>query len=476
MARTKILASLGPASFDKIEELIEAGVVGFRFNMAHIKPEDYEFRGSLAKKIKSFDEKVFLSADLEGPKIRLGYFESLNISTGDEISIVPSSIYQLSNSTYQRKVAPIQFEELYKYVKEGNALLVDDGKVGLRVKGIDNRDKVINCIVEYGEVLKSRKGVNLPGIRIPLPTFSQNDPSHIKFLIENDFDFVFLSYTRTAKAMLELGELLKGTGIKKGGKPENGEGTDNLEEIIRDSDIMMVPRGDWGMEVGVKKIPAFQKKAIEECNKSGKPVITATQMAESMMVSRELTRPESTDIFNSCLDGTDITMLSGETSEGKYPVETVRAMNGVLEEAEAYLFDERSGINLGEKLCNLLIREDNPADSISKMVYDAAKSPIIKAIIVPTSTGYTARMIARFRMEKPIIAVTYNEKVKRQLNAVWGVTPLLTKQTGENEVVENAINLAKEKGYVKTGESVIITAGVGKSGKGSTNMVRIERV
>ena len=470
MARTKILASLGPASFDKIEELIEAGVAGFRFNMAHkFNPdctieEDYEIKGKSAKKIKSLDENVFLSADLEGPKMRLGYFEPLNIRTGDEIYIVPSSIYHPSNSTYLGKVVPIQFEELYKYIKEGNALLVDDGKIGLRVKGIDNRDKVINCIVEYGEVLKSRKGVNLPGLRIPLPTFSENDPSHIKFLIENDFDFVFLSYTRTAKAMLELRELLEGTGILPGGKPENEEGTDNLEEIINEVDIMMVPRGDWGMEVGVENVPAFQKRTIERCNILGKPVATATQMAESMMESREMKRSESTDIFNSSLDGTDITMLSGETSIGKYPVETVRAMNKVLEKAEEYLFDERSGVNLGETL-NKLIKEESIADTISKAVYTLSKNSRINAILVPT-----------FRTKKPIIAVAYNEKVKRQLNAVWGVTPLLTKQTGENSVVENSINLAKEKGYIKTGDSVIVTAGVGKSGKGSTNMVRIERV
>lgn len=477
MARTKILATLGPASFDKIEELIEAGVDGFRNNMAHIKPEDYEYMGSLIKKIKSLNENIFLSADLEGPKIRLGYFNPLNISTGDEICIVPSSIYQPSNSAYQKKAVPIQFEELYKYIKEGSSLLIDDGKVSLKVKGIDKRDRVMKCIVEiveYGKVLESRRGVNVPGVKIPLPTFSENDPSHIKFLIEHDFDFIFPSYTRTAQVIRELKEKVKGTGIRIGGKPENQEGTDNLEEIINEADIMMIPRGDWGIEVGVENVPAFQKRTIEKCNKVGKPVITATQMAESMMASRELARADASDIFNSCLDGTDITMLSGETSKGNYPVETVKAMNKVLEKAEEYLFDEKSGINLGETL-DKLIRAESPADIISKAVYSAAKSPNIKAIMVPTSSGYTAQMIARFRMNKPIIAVTYNKKVRRQLNAVWGVTPLLTEQLNEEAIVENSLNLAKQKGYVKTGDYVIITAGVG-GGKGSTNLIRVEKV
>lgn len=474
MARTKILATLGPASVDKIEELIEAGVDGFRFNLAHklnqesTIEEDYKIRGQLAEKIRSLDENVFLSADLEGPKIRFGYFESLNIHTGDEVCLVPNSIYQ-------GKGVPIQFEELYKYVKEGNVLLVDDGKANLRVKGVDNKERVITCIVEYGDVLKSRKGINLPGTKIPLPNFSENDMSHIKFLIENDFDFIFPSYTRTAQVIRELKEKVKGTGIKIGGKPENEEGTDNLEEIINEADIMMVPRGDWGMEVGVENVPAFQKRTIERCNILGKPVITATQMAESMMESREMKRAESTDIFNSCLDGTDITMLSGETSIGKYPLETVSAMNKVLEKAEEYLFDERSGVNLGETM-NKLIKEESIADTISKAVYTLSKNSRIKAILVPTSTGYTARMIARFRIEKPVVALAYNEKVRRQLNAVWGVRALLTEQKGENDIVENSIRASKQNGYVKQGDKVIVTAGFGNSGKGSTNTIRIEDV
>lgn len=466
MTRTKILATIGPASFDKIEQLIEAGVDGMRFNLSHIKPEEYMHRSDLIKRIRGIDDRIFIVGDLEGPKIRLGDFNSIEIKSGDEIMIIPAS-------AYQGKGIPVQFEDFYKYVKPGSLLLVDDGNVGLRIQSVD--DKIVKCDVEYGEIIESRKGVNTPSISISMPYLSENDKSHLEFLIENDFDYVSASFSRTADDIKKIGEMVNKYNIKKIGKPENHEGKENLKEIIKEADAMMIPRGDYGMECGVSHVPAFQKQTIRACNMLGKVVITATQMLESMMAYKEPKRAEVSDVFNAPLDGTDVVMLSGETSKGKYPVEAVRVMNQILDEAEKYMFDKQNGVNLGAVLNNLIDAE-NPADSISKEVYDSAKADYIKAIIVPTSTGYTAQKIARFRINKPIIAVTYDKKVKRQLNAVWGMTPLLTNQTDEKNVVENSLRLAKEKGYVNHGDYVIVTAGVGNSGKGSTNMLRIEKV
>jgi len=466
MTRTKILATIGPASFDKIEQLIEAGVDGIRFNLSHIRPEEYEHRTNMIKRIKEIDESIFIVGDLEGPKIRLGDFNSIEVKSGDEVAIIPASVYQ-------RKGIPIQFEDFYKYVKSGNLLLVDDGNIGLRIRSVD--DKIVRCDVEYGGIMESRKGVNTPSISIPMPYLSRNDMSHLEFLIENDFDYVSASFSRTADDIKQIGEIVNKYNIKKIGKPENHEGKENLREIIQEADAMMIPRGDYGVECGVSHVPAFQKQTIRACNILGKIVITATQMLESMMICKEPKRAEVSDVFNAPLDGTDVVMLSGETSKGKYPIEAVRVMNQILDEAEKYMFDRQNGVNLGEILNNL-IEEKNPADSISKEVYNAAKADYIKAIIVPTSTGYTAQKIARFRIDKPVIAVTYDKKIRRQLNAVWGVIPLLTSHLGENYVVENSLRLAKEKGYVSHGDYVIVTAGMGCSGKGSTNMLRIEKV
>jgi pyruvate kinase len=466
MARTKILATLGPASWDKVEELIEAGVDGFRFNMAHIRPEDYAKQAELVKRIRRASDYVFLSADLEGPKIRLGVFEPMNVNTGDELEVVPAS-------KYDGKGVPVQFEELYKYVKKGNILLVDDGKVGLRVKDI--RDKKILCEVEYGELIEKRKGINVPGVSVPTPFIEEKDERSLEFIIANDFDYVFGSYTRTPNEMRLLKRYLKGTGIRSGGKPENHEGMENIDGIIEEADIMMVPRGDLGMETGVMRIPAYQKMMIEKCNRRGVPIVTATQMLESMINSKEPTRAEVTDVFNAVLDGTAVVMLSGETSKGKYPVDAVDMMKRIAEEAEKYLFDPNTGIDLGERF-NRIIRGENDADKISKAVYSLSKNQDIAAILIPTTTGYTAQMISRFRMEKPMIAFTYDRKVMRQLNAVWGITPIYTEQLGEDYITDNCIGLAKDQGYIKSGDKVIITQGIKKSGKGSTNRLGIETV
>lgn len=467
MTKTKILATLGPASFDKIEELAKTGVDGFRFNMAHIiNPDDYIKTADLIRKIRSINERIFISADLEGPKIRLGNFDTLNVKIGDFVPIVPVSDYSSG------KGIPIQFD-LYKFVKGGELLLVDDGKVGLRIKSVDN--KTINSVVEYGEVLESRKGVNTPRVSLDMPYLSPRDATSLDFIAYHEFDYVFASYTRRADDIREVKSSLRCSKTKVGGKPENHEGAKNLSEIIGEADIMMVPRGDWGMEIGVMNIPALQKGLIRMCNIAGKPVITATQMLESMMTCKEPKRAEVSDIFNANLDGTDVVMLSGETSKGNYPIESVRMMDRILQESEKYMF---ANSNLSETLFKQ-IPDDDVSNTIYKAVYTASKSPGVKAIIVPTSRGTTARMIARFRINKPVIAIAHDKRVMSQLNAVWGVTPLFTdyyENPNQDVIVQNSIKLAKDNGYIKPGDDVIVTLGVGSYEKGATNMMRIERV
>jgi pyruvate kinase len=465
MTRTKILATIGPASKGQIHELVKAGLDGIRINMSHQKQEDFPALSSFIKKTKEDYDKLFFVGDLQGPKIRLGDFESKNIRVGDEIIIAPSNEYSADE-------IPIQLNDLYKYVPAKSLLLIDDGNVGLRVKDIKNKKIFTN--VEYGDTLEPRKGVNIPGVSIPMVYLSEKDKRDLEFLVLNGFHYVSASYSRNADDIKQVRQFA-GTSILIIGKPENHEGTQNLLEIIKYSDAMMVPRGDYGMEMGVENVPAFQKKLIELCNIAGKPVITATQMLESMMSSKEPKRAEVSDVANAVLDGSDVVMLSGETSKGKYPVETVTMMNRIIRKAEEYLFDKSSGIDLSEKI-NKLVGPQNVTDLISKAVYSTSTYDDIAAVIVPTNHGTTAKMIARFRLEKPVIAVCHDDFTKRSLNAAWGVIPLLTDNKDEKYAIEYSINLAKQKGYIRSGETVLVTAGVGNYEKGATNLMRIEKI
>jgi pyruvate kinase len=467
MARTKILATIGPSTFDKVEKLIEAGIDGIRFNMAHHRtPEDYQRTAGIIRRAREVKPELFVVGDLEGPKIRLGTFEPLKVEIGQEISIIPES-------GYSGKGIPIQFNDFYKHVEKGRLLLVDDGKVGLRINEISGNE--IRCSVEYGELLEARKGVNTPGIRIPMVYMTKKMEGDTLFMGENGFNYVFSSFTRTAQDIIDTRKFSK-NGLQNGGKVENCEGDENLASIVAEADIMMVPRGDYGMEMGVIRVPSYQKSLIERCNVLGKPVVSATQKLESMMYRKEPSRAEVTDIFNAVLDGADVVMLSGETSMGKYPIEAVRMMDSILVEAERYLFDKGNGTSLCEKL-ERLIKSDSAADLIGRAVYNASKAENIKAVVVPTTSGYTARMISRFRGEKPIIAVAYDKNVLSRVNAVWGVYPVLVEQSYDKDsIVENAVSAARSVGYVKAGEHVIVTSGLGNNGQGTTNMMQIRRV
>jgi pyruvate kinase len=462
MAKTKILATLGPASYEKIDDLVNAGLDGFRINMSHTK--DYDSAQKLIDDIRERHPEIFITADLEGPKIRLGDLkEKVSLKKDQAIRISPQNDCPASD-------IPVQLNTLYQYVQPGNILLVNDGAVGLKVS--DVKGKTIITQVEYGDMLESRKGVNVPGVHIPLEYFSEKDPQHIEFLKKTGVDYIFASYTLGKEHMLALQEHLKGTGIKSGAKPETQYGMDTFSEMLGEADIVMVPRGDLGMEIGVINVPRYQKSMILDCNMIGKPVITATQMLESMMTGKEPKRSEISDIFNSVLDGTDIVMLSGETSVGQYPVEAVKMMNKTLDEAEKYMFARSNGIDLGARLMQYL-EPGNPADDMSRAVYAVVSNdPSIKAIITPTVSGYTPRMISRFRMKTPIIALTNNEQTYRQLSAVWGVTPVYVKIDTE-QMQRYAKKLAEARQLVKPGDKAIVTSGLSPDSE-STHVMRIE--
>jgi pyruvate kinase len=464
MARTKILATMGPASFDRIEELVRAGLDGVRINMSHVKPLDYDFSKVIIDRARSIDDNIFFVGDIQGPKIRLGDFETRKVKKGDKIDIFTLGDFSGEGISIQL--------DLWKHVSPGNLLLIDDGNVGARVKDISGR-KII-CGIEYGDCIESRKGVNVPDVNIPMDYLSEKDRRDLDFLMLCGFHYVSASYARSAEDIKKVRDFV-GDKLRIIGKPENYEGEKNLKEIIEASDAMMVPRGDYGMERGVENVPAFQKKLIEECNVAGKPVITATQMLESMMSCKEPKRAEVSDVFNAALDGSDVVMLSGETSKGNYPVETVEMMNRILERAEDYLFDRSNGVNLGEKVVNL-VKNRSVSDAMGKAVYAASKSEDVSAILVPTHRGSTVRNISRYRIEKPIIAICYDPEMRRANNISWGVIPIFTDNRDEKLIVEDSIERAKAAGLVQVGDRVIVTGGVGSYERGSTNMMRIERV
>jgi len=455
MVKTKILATLGPASWGKIDELVKAGVDGFRINMPHVG--SYDETDEMIKGIRTQYPHLFIVADLEGPKIRLGHFNKFSVKPYQRIRISPENTYYPENK-YPPENIPVRMNELYKYVQPGNILLIDDGKVGLKVTDI--KDKTIIAAVEYGEEIESRKGINVPGVEIPMEYLSERDPQHLEFLREWNVDYVFASYTLDANHMQTIANNLKGTSTKVGGKPETWTGIHNLDKIMKKSGIMMVPRGDLGIEIGVMNVPEWQKKMILMCNKTGVPVVVATQMLESMMTSKEPKRAEVSDIFNAYLDGTDVVMLSGETSVGQYPVETVQMMNSILEMAEKYMFDPKNNINLGKRLEHYLKPSKNRADNISHSAYNAALRDLsIKSIIVPTISGYTARMLSRFRMNTRIIAFTNNKATYSQLGASWGVTSVYINEPYER-LQRNVVDIARRYGWVKRGENIIVTQGL----------------
>lgn len=472
MKKTKIVATIGPASEseDNLRKLFLNGVNVCRLNFSHGNHDEHLNRMVNIKKIREeMNLPIAIMLDTKGPEIRLGDFKDgiIELEQNDIFTLTTRDILG------DQSIISITYTGLPYDVEIGGRILIDDGLVELKVlEIIDNTD--IKCITINSGTLKNHKGVNVPGVKINLPAVTDKDIDDIKFGILNDIDFIAVSFVRTADDVTIIRRILEqndGQHVQIISKIESQQGVDNIDEIIRVSDGIMVARGDLGVEVQTEQIPLIQKSLIRKCNIAGKPVITATQMLDSMMRNPRPTRAEVTDVANAILDGSTAIMLSGETAAGKYPVESVRMMYSIAvttEESLNYpeLLRLRSDMN-----------ELSTTNSIGKATCNTAQDLEATAIITATSSGFTSKAISKFRPKAPIIAATTTESVRRKLALEWGVYPVLSKpSTSTDEVIDNSINSAIDNGYAQEGDLVIITAGIPVGLAGTTNMIKVHTI
>ncbi|WP_129408163.1 pyruvate kinase [Marinitoga lauensis] len=471
MRRTRIVATIGPATESEkmVRELIKAGADVLRLNTSHENPEVHQRRIDIIKKVrKEFNKPVAILLDLAGPKIRTGKFskDEVTLQEGQEFILTAEDV--IGDET---KVS-INYKGLPKDVKPGDLILVNDGKLKLEViesDGINIKTKVKNTAT-----ITHRRGINAPGADIRIPALTEKDKEYIKFGIENDVDYFALSFVRKPEDVKEMREILNSLNAKDAqiiSKIETKQAIDNdLEKIIELSDAVMVARGDLGVEVEAEKIPVLQKRIISIANKKSKPVITATQMLETMIENPVPTRAETTDIANAILDGTDAVMLSGETSIGKYPLEAVRVMDRVAKETEPY-------INHYGALFFDFDEEDSTTNAISKAANEIAISAGIKTIVAVTDKGYTARAVSRYRENVNIIAVTHSEKTYNRLALVWGVRPMIVNEFVSTDTMLYIVKQSlKNEGLVQSGEKIIFTAGIPYGFSSKTNFLHITEI
>lgn len=465
--RTKIVCTLGPASQSEevLKELILNGLNVCRFNFSHGSHEEHKGRIDLVKKVREeLNKPIAILLDTKGPEIRTGNFADPEVllEEGAEFTITMDEVVGTKD------ICTVSYKGLANDVKEGDTILIDDGLVGLRVKSVEGSN--IKCIVENSGIVKNHKGVNVPGVKINLPAITEKDISDIEFGIEEGIDMIAASFVRKASDVLAIREILEKNNagdILILSKIENQEGVENIDEILQVSDGIMVARGDLGVEIPTEEIPIVQKMIIKKCNDLAKPVITATQMLDSMIRNPRPTRAEVTDVANAIYDGTDAIMLSGETAAGKYPVEAVKVMASIAKRIEQTLDYDRMLKERGSN--NVTV-----TDAISHATCTTAVDLNASAIITSTSSGYTAKMVSKFRPQAPIIAATSNEEVMRRLALTWGVCPIKSALAGNtDEVIEKSIEASIESGYVKNGELVVVTAGVPVGVSGTTNLIKV---
>lgn len=471
MRKTKIVCTIGPSSesLENIKKLIMAGMNVARLNFSH---GDFEEHGNRIKTIRQASEElgkhIAILLDTKGPEIRTGKLKE------EPIELVQDEFITLTTEEIlgDKDRISITYPELPGDVEVGSTILIDDGLIGLTV--VDIQGTEIKCRIVNGGTIKSKKGVNVPGVHISLPGITEKDANDIKFGIEQGIDFIAASFVRKASDVLEIRQLLEANNAKHIqiiSKIENQQGVDNLDEILEVSDGLMVARGDLGVEIPAEDVPLAQKRMIEKCNLVGKPVITATQMLDSMQRNPRPTRAEASDVANAIFDGTDAIMLSGETAAGKYPVESVLTMSRIAEKAESAL--EYREIFLKQSNA----QQTTVTEAISQAVANSALELNAKAIITSTETGYTARMVSKYRPKAPIIAVTTENQTLRRLALNWGVTPVKGNiASSTDEMFDNAMKGGLDSGLVKEGDLVVITAGIPLGRSGSTNLVKIGQI
>ena len=462
--RTKIVATLGPASAsaDRLFELISAGVDAVRLNLSHGTHAEHAERAWLVREIAAkIGRPIALIADLQGPKLRVGDLpEPIVLTRGEHVVIVAE--HEAANGDL-----PVAPSVISQVLEPGHDVLIDDGHVRLRVDEVSGGRA--RCAVLVGGPVSSHKGVNLPGIPLPIPSITTKDAADLQFALETGVDFVALSFVRSAEDVRELRGLIEDAGSHAHviAKVEKAEAIDVLDDVLAETDAVMVARGDLGVEVGPALVPLIQKRIIAKALERGKPVITATQMLESMLHSPEPTRAEASDVANAILDGTSAVMLSGETAVGEYPVEAVAYMDRIARAIEPSM-DYRH---------ELPEAHENPSigGAMSNAACDLAEALRAAAILVPTFSGRTANAVARLRPRRPIIALTHIDWAMRQLALEWGVTPLLISESPNVEDLwRSSIDAALEAGLVQPGDRVVITAGTAVNIPGTTNVIKVD--
>ncbi|MBE5722654.1 MAG: pyruvate kinase [Clostridium sp.] len=471
MRKTKIVCTLGPATNDVeiMKQLIQNGMDAARINFSH---GTYETHAETIAKLKQAREElnapIPLILDTKGPEIRVKTFKE------DKVRLEEDATFTLTTREVEGDVniVSVTYADLPKDVHRGSRILIDDGLIELKVEDITETDVV--CKVVNGGVVKSRKGVNLPGVEVNLPSLMEKDIEDLKFGVENGFDIVAASFIRSAEDVLKIRRVLEENG---GGqmhiisKIENQQGVENIDKILEASDGIMVARGDLGVEIPPEEVPLVQKILIAKANCIGKPVITATQMLESMVHSPRPTRAEANDVANAIFDGSDAIMLSGETAAGAYPLEAVATMARIAMKAE-------SAVDYAAKLANTTEpARVNITNAISMAACATAAELKTAAITTVTKSGFTARMISRYRPACPLIASTSDETVWRQMNLIWGCKPMLyTGELPRGGVFDTALEIAVKSGLLKNGDTVVSALGMPLGFSGATNTLRVDIV
>ena len=476
MRRTKIVCTMGPNEndYEVMKALAETMDVA-RFNFSHGDHEEHLSRLEKLRKLrKELGRPIAALLDTKGPEIRTGLLkdgQKITLREGEKIVLTTEEVVGTKEKVY------INYDKLHEDVKPGNVILIDDGLIGLEVEAVNGVE--IQCKVTNGGELGEKKGVNVPGVPIQLPSITDKDIEDLKFGIQEEFDFVAASFIRSADAVRQIRKILTdgGSQMKIISKIESQEGLDNIEEIIEASDGIMLARGDLGVEIDAKRIPQLQKEIIQKCNYHGKLVITATQMLDSMIRNPRPTRAEVTDVANAVYDGTDAVMLSGESANGKYPVEAARTMASIVEYTEQFLNYKQFKTRMVEKTMYESIGNAMCAASVT-----TASELKATAIVASTLSGITASMISKYRPITPIYALSPSQTVTRQMMLFWGVTPIWARRAETtDELFESSVEELKERKLLKSGDLCVITAGVlsrlqKQQAPTGTNIMRVIKV
>lgn len=472
MQKTKMIFTIGPSSDNEetLRKFIKIGMSAARLNFSHGTHETHKEKIDLIKKIrKDMGTPTAMILDIKGPKIRTHNFinDGVDLKEGQGFSFICGEEI-LGDETK----CSISYEELYQDIKVGGEILVDDGLLRFKVTGVEG--KSINCIVTVGGKIKNHKGVNVPNVVIKLPSITEKDIEDIKFGCEMGVDFIAASFIRKASDVLDVKKVLaenNGKHIKVIAKIENQEGVDNIDDIIKATDCVMVARGDMGVEIPIQKVPIIQKMIIRKCNDAGKVVVTATQMLDSMIRNSIPTRAEASDICNAIFDGTDAIMLSGESASGSFPIEAATIMSEIAKEAEAHLDYNHLTARL---------REPSLTDYAGAISYTACRTSNLlhaSAIVAATKSGATATMISRYRPKSPVIAITPYDKVRRSLALNFGVLPVLCDMYNTtDDILTEARRAVFNLNFALPGEDIVVAAGMPTTQTGGTNMLKIEKL